>query len=310
MRSFRASLRRAKPLLGTFVEIEASAALSPAALLGATEAAYGAVREIHALMSFHEPGSDVSRLNRYAHANPVTVDRRTWTVLERAARFSRASAGAFDVTVAPHLVAWGFLPRPPNAPPPDPLATYEVIELLDDDRVRFRVPAWIDLGGIAKGYAVDAACAVLRDHGILDYIVNAGGDLAVGECPSPVHVRDPANPQSSFCLGRLAGVAVATSGAYFAAREAACPGRHPIVEPADGVPARDLGSVTVIAADAITADALTKVVAVGGAASESIVTAFGATLLRLPAVGPAGRPASRAGLSAPPARLPTQACDA
>ncbi len=290
MRPCHASLRRSKPLLGTFVDIAASAAVPSEALLRATEAAYDAVRDIHALMSFHEPDSDVSRLNREAHAGPVTVDARTFAVLERAERISRASGGAFDVTVAPHLVAWGFLPSPANVPLADPKGSFEAIELLDGHRVRFRVPVWIDLGGIAKGYAIDAACAALRHQGITDYVVNAGGDLAVGACPAPVHVRDPRHPQASLPIGTLANVAVATSGAYFAARAAEATGRHPIVDPADSGPVQNLGSVTVIGPDATTADALTKVVAVAGDASDSVVRAFGARHLRLPGEAPAVYP--------------------
>lgn len=279
MRSCRASLRRAKPWLGTLVEISASADLPPDALLRATDEAFIAVREIHALMSFHEPDSDVSRLNRQAYVAPVAVDPRTWAVLAYADRVSRASSGAFDVTVAPLLVEWGFLPTPSAAPLPDPAARFEAIELLDGHRVRFRLPAWIDLGGIAKGYAVDAAAQALRRRGVTDYVVNAGGDLAIGAYPRPVHVRDPSNPQALHYLGTFSDIAVATSGAYFAAGPSRPPGTHPLVDPTRGASASDLGSVSVLAARAITADALTKVVAVSPSASVEVLRSFGATPL-------------------------------
>ena len=278
----RASLRRAKPLLGTLVEISASGRVSPDLLRRATDAAFREIGSVHALMSFHEQASDVCRLNREAASATVAIDPRTWDVLACANRMSRASGGAFDVTVARCLVAWGLLPAPAGAPTPDPAATFEAIELLAGSRVRFRAPVWIDLGGIAKGYAVDAACTVLRRHGIRDFVVNAGGDLAIGEQPAPVYVRDPACPQSLVALGWHSNVALATSGPYFAMREYAQEGLHPIVEPARALPARDLGSISVIAAEAIHADALTKVAAVSGLASRRVVEAFGARLIGWP----------------------------
>lgn len=294
MRCCPASLRRAKPLLGTFVEITASAIASTDSLRAATDAAFGAIREIHGLMSFHEAGSDVSRLNREAAARPVAVNARTFAVLACAERISRASAGVFDVTVAPGLVDWGRLPVPRHCPMPDPDATFEAIELLEDCHVRFRVPLWIDLGGLAKGYAVDAACAILRDHGVRDFVVNAGGDLAVGAVPTPVHVRDPTEPAAVRLLGRFAETAVATSGAYFPGREGGGRGGHAIVDPARGAPAREAGSISVIAPSAMTADALTKVATLAGEASAPLFGQFAARVIAIPAVAAAATPAGRA----------------
>ena len=278
----RASLRRAKPLLGTLVEISASGPVSADRLRRATDAAFSEISAVHALMSFHEQASDVSRLNRQAASVAVAIDPRTWDVLACAERVSRESCGAFDVTVARILVSWGLLPAPAAAPPPDPAATFAAVELLADHRVRFRAPLWIDLGGIAKGYAVDAACRVLRDHGIRDFVVNAGGDLAIGEQPAPVYVRDPDCPQALVSLGWHSNVALATSGPYYAMRELPVEGRHPIVEPKRALPARDLGSISVLAAEAMLADALTKVVAVSGFGSRRVVESFGAQIVGWP----------------------------
>src|SRR5262245_16267027 len=104
-------LRRARPLLGTLVEL-AVRGRDRSVLEAAVAAGFPECAEIHALMSFHEPCSDVTRINAGAAAAPVPVDARTWRVLERAREISEASAGAFDVTVAPALVASGVLPRP------------------------------------------------------------------------------------------------------------------------------------------------------------------------------------------------------
>src|SRR5215471_15809864 len=101
-------LRRARPLLGTFVEIAASGAAS-ADMEDAIEAAFGAVARVHRLMSFHDRGSDVSRLNREAKAGAVAVDPWTFEVLVTAQDLHRRSWGAFDIAVAPVLQYLGLL---------------------------------------------------------------------------------------------------------------------------------------------------------------------------------------------------------
>ena len=274
MRSPSSNVRRAQPLLGTFVEVSARGA--PARLGDAIDRAFGAIARIHALMSFHEAGSDVARLNRCAHQGPVGVDPHTWSVLAAAERIARASEGAFDITMAPALVKFGFLP-PGLDPPPCPRPRgFEAIELLPRGRVRFAEPTWIDLGGIAKGYAVDVACAALEQAGISDYLVNAGGDLRVGAAAELVHVRHPARPEFALPLGSFADAALATSAAYFAGRPGATADVHPIIAPARGAPARYHGSISVSAPSCTEADALTKVVAVLGAAAAPVLGRFAA----------------------------------
>src|SRR4029077_1336107 len=110
------SVRRARPLLGTFVEI-AAAGTAPARMVPAIEAAFAAVARVHALMSFHAPDSDVSRLNRVAPTGAVTVDPWTFQVLATAVALHRRSAGIFDIAVAPVLQARRLLPRPRHARP-------------------------------------------------------------------------------------------------------------------------------------------------------------------------------------------------
>ena len=276
MHSCTPSLRRAKALLGTLVDIRVAGEGGTAHLIEASSAAFRAISRVHRLMSFHDPGSDVSRLNREAHQGPVTVDPGTWAVLARAGEIAHASNGAFDVTIAPRLVAWGLLPAPVGAPPPDPGADWRAVELLAGHRVRFRTPLWLDLGGIAKGHAVDCACAALRAHDVHDYVVNAGGDLAIGSQPTPVQVRDPDCPGVLLRLGVYARVAVATSATYYAKRATAAGTVHPIVAPASGAPAAYGGSISVLAPDAMTADALTKVLAVAGRPADPLLARYGA----------------------------------
>ena len=104
-------VRRARPLLGTFVEIEVAGS-AKSGVNAAIDAAFEAVASVHRLMSFHEPDSDVSRLNREASVRPVSVHAWTYRVLEAAVEMHRRSNGMFDIAVAPTLQAMGLLPGP------------------------------------------------------------------------------------------------------------------------------------------------------------------------------------------------------
>jgi thiamine biosynthesis lipoprotein ApbE len=110
MKSHCVELRRARPLLGTIVDIQTRAPNDFTAMR-AIEDAFDAVERVHRLMSFHDPASDVSRLNREAHQHSVKVDDWTWTVLLSAHEFADESNGAFDITVGRLLTSWNLLPR-------------------------------------------------------------------------------------------------------------------------------------------------------------------------------------------------------
>ena len=192
---------------------------------------------------------------------------------------SQASGGSFDVTVAPELVCRGYLPRP-AAPELAPGASWEDIELLPACRVRLRRPLWIDLGGIAKGYAVDAATAALRGVGIGSGLVNAGGDLrAFGDTAWPVAVRDPARPGVALRLPELRNMSLATSAWMSEADDAI--GRGPHIDPWRRQDPPRFASVSVVAATCMMADALTKVVMAQGAAAIAVLERFGARALTI-----------------------------
>ncbi len=274
MRSPSNSCRRARPLLGTLVEISASGAAGE--LATAVDQAFAAIERCHRLMSFHDAASDVSALNRDALERPVQVAAPTWEVLCQAQEIAAASDGAFDVSIAPRLVQWAYLPAPDRPLPPVKRHGYRAIELAGEGWVRFAEPLWIDLGGIAKGYAVDCACRVLERFGIVDYVVNAGGDLRVGHTATTIHLRLPRRPQLSLSAGTIRGQAIATSGAYFAAKRGPHGPVHPIVAPATNGPAAYRGSISVVADSCMLADALTKVVAILGPGAADVLRRFDA----------------------------------
>jgi len=265
---------RAQPHLGTFVEISVGG-FEPAEANAAIDRGFAAVAEIHRLMSFHEAGSDVSRLNREAAKHAVDVHPHTFAVLRHAQEFSAASDGAFDITVAPNLVAWGYLPHP-DAPEPDSKASWRDIEL-DNGRVKFRRPLWIDLGGIAKGYAVDAAIAAMALSPAIQCCVNAGGDLRItGPEAEPVRLR-LAMPVDPIPVVTLQDGSLASSSGRENMREVAGQPVIPHVNGRSRAAAPHDVFVSVAAPLCVAADALTKVVLACGDASESILGNWGAT---------------------------------
>lgn len=248
-------MRRARPLLGTLVEIGAEGENAASAI----DAAFDEIAAVHRLMSFHEATSDVSRLNRAPLATPVEVDPRTYEVLLWAQRISTLSDGAFDITIGAKLVASGFLPKPADTEWPSQEVNFRDLTFLSDHRVSLRRRVWIDLGGIAKGYAVDRAIEALRKYRIESGIVNAGGDLRVFGAPQPIHIRHPEDPARLLFLGQLSDTAVASSSGCFTERSKASDRPDPLVDPRRKTAILWQQSITVMAPRCVIADALTKI---------------------------------------------------
>jgi thiamine biosynthesis lipoprotein len=274
------SLRRARPLLGTIVEI-AVAGCVHSAMEAAVEAAFAAIATVHRLMSFHESTSDVSRLNRGAHAAPVLVHDWTCEVLRVAADLLTRSDGAFNIGVAPVLQTLGTLPVDQNAEPATTIIADELFELLPGNHVRFLHPhARIDLGGIAKGFAVDRAIEVLRRHGLPRGLVNAGGDLrAFGPEAYTIHIRDPRNPSQSICQVSLCNSALASTGGRFDPFRSADLENCTIIDPETHQPVRRIRGATVSASSCLIADALTKVVMIQGERAAPLLDYYAACAL-------------------------------
>ena len=187
-------------------------------------------------MSRWREHSDVTRLNRALPGEPVVVAPLTRRVLRLALRLHRASAGLFDCAIA---------------------GTLAHLAIGGDGRVTKREPLAIDLGGIAKGEAVDQAVGALRRAGVRRALVNAGGDLrAFGRGEFRVVLRDPHDPDRRAAALCLNDAALASSSACYAN----APGRSAIADPRNGQPVLMRHGVTVMAPRCALADALTKVV--------------------------------------------------
>ncbi len=256
-------IRRCRPLLGTFVEICVSGQ-AEGDFNGAINAAFATIERIQERMSAHDAESELSRLNREAALRPVTVSRETFEVLRRADKLAAESGGAFDYTVAPLLARWNFLPASLKR---EKAGSWRDVLLAHGRTVSFLQPLALDLGGIAKGYAVDKAIKTLRRRGVSAAVVNAGGDLRVfGEQPSTVHVRHPADPQTFAHKVSICDAALATSAPRFTERIwRGAAGGPPLrvshlVDPLRQGAVTGVVSVTVRAHECWLADALTKVV--------------------------------------------------
>ncbi len=244
----------------------------------AAKAAMDRISQINSVMSDYDPASEVRHLSDTSgqgHAVPVSPD--LLKVMSAAWDLSERSDGAFDVTVGPVVRLWRRARRQEELPSPEKIAEYKrsvgyrfvhinqdsgTIELL-------KAEMRIDLGGIAKGFAIDEALKELRKHGITRALVDAGGDVGLGDPPADrpswtvgVAPLDPdADPS---ILISLSNVAVATSGDMWQYVEIDGRRYSHIVDPRTGIGLTDHSSVTVIAPDAITADGLASAVSVLG----------------------------------------------
>lgn len=273
------ALTRARPLLGSMVEISASSPDTDRTLK-AVNAAFAAVAQVHKLMSYHELASDVSRINSSAFYGAVRVHPWTHSVLQRAREISAVSDGLFDISIAPQLSRLGFLPRHQGFPRIVGRSDWRNIELLSDDRVRLTGRLRIDLGGIAKGYAVDRAVEALEAAGATAGHVNAGGDLRLfGTEVQAIHVRKPLDPTGLIALAELREGAVATSAAYYASKRVRGRQVSPHIQALTREAISTTDSVTVVATDCMTADALTKVVLADAARAAPVLERFNARAL-------------------------------
>ncbi|MBV6319342.1 FAD:protein FMN transferase [Duganella violaceipulchra] len=265
-------IRRAQPWLGTLVEITADS-VQPARSPAITQA-FAEVALVHRLMSFHDAASDVSRLNRAAPGELLEVHPHTWQVLRLAAQMAELSQGLFNIACAPRLVDWLCLPRPDNAESPAYQPALAVYRCEPEPQVRKLAHGWVDVGGIAKGYAVDLAVAALQRAGAGSGCVNAGGDLrGFGPLDWPVAVRDPLVPGRAGARLSLRDEALATSAAYFSARRHGGREISALVDGRNGEPLLASISVSVRAPRCAVADALTKVVLASGDAQHPALAA-------------------------------------
>jgi thiamine biosynthesis lipoprotein len=266
-----------EPHMGTMFKIVLYAPDAPAADRAA-KAAFQRIAELDAIMSDYRPSSELMQLCQKAGGAPVRVSEPLFYLLARAQEVSRLSDGAFDVTVGPVVRLWRRSRKSQQLPDSEKLAQarslvgYQNIRLDEKARtVQLLKPGMrLDLGGIAKGYAADAALGVQAQHGVTRALVAAGGDIAVSGPPPDAEgwtigiapLEDPNQKPSRSLL--LHDGAVSTSGDAEQYVEINGKRYSHIVDPRTGIGLIGHQSVTVVARHGILADSLTKVVSVLG----------------------------------------------
>jgi thiamine biosynthesis lipoprotein len=256
-----------KYLLGTQVDITA---LHPDVIKckKACYAAFQEIERIERLLSSHSETSEISAINREAGAKPVKVSLETFSIIRRAIRYAEMFEGSFDVTIGPVTQLWGFHDDSPPSIPEETKLT-AMLQLVNFKRVLLNQAdttvflevggMQLDLGGIAKGYAVDKAAEVLKQNGIKHFLINAGGDIFASGRKTEnkkwtVGIQHPRKPNDLLATFEMSDLAVATSGDYERYFDEGGKRYHHIIDPKTGYPADLNQSVTVFAPSVEEAD--------------------------------------------------------
>ncbi len=264
---------QAREIMGTFAEVTAFAADRDTAKK-AVEAAYDRLADVNRRMSDYSDDSEIGRLNRRPANEKLVVSPETFFVLQKAMEVAKASGGSFDPTCRPLVLLWKHAGKENRLPEPQALLEtmqhigWQKVTLDPHNRaVVVTVPGvQIDLGGIAKGYALDLAAQALKQAGGESGLVNVGGDVFAcgarpGGKPWRIGVKHPFQP-GLFRTLAVCDRAVATSGVQ--QRFNVIDGKRysHIIDPRTGRPAEQAPAVTVIAPDGLTADAWATVFSV------------------------------------------------
>ena len=274
---------RCKPLLGTYVEIRAdnsSKKFNPFELDGVINEAFSAIELVQSLMGFHNPASELSKINERAHIETLVIHPWTFEVLRIAKEIYEASSRIFDCGVGSKLVEAGLLPNHQEVPCQIWGGLADLI-LEKPNLVRSAKPVQIDLGGIAKGFAVDKAVEILQAAPVDSGLVNAGGDMRVfGTDAHELQIRSPSNPKELISIGTLQDGAIASTSLYYSDTTTNS-SRSSIVNPMNMEQIEFTESYSVIAPKCIYADALTKVLAISKNSSHPCFTQFSAHGIRI-----------------------------
>ncbi len=269
----------------------------------AFDAAFSRIEALNRVLSDYDPSSELSALCRTAPSDHgVKVSEPLWIVLQRSQALSAQSDGAFDVTVGPYVRLWRRARRSKQMPSPQRLTEaraavgYQLLKLdaANHTAQLTRPNMRLDLGGIAMGYAVDETLKLLRERGITRVLVDASGDIGVGDPPprkrgwtiDVVPLSAEGTPKKQILL---ANAAVSTAGD--ALQNVEIDGRRysHIVDPRTGLGLTDRSGVTVIAPDCLTADSLdTAVNVMGPVAGMKLIDATPGAAAFFVRPGPAG----------------------
>jgi FAD:protein FMN transferase len=273
-------------VMGTSVEVEAYGSSGDVRRAAIAEA-FGAISEVDRLMSNYRDDSELSHINRAAASGAVLVSDPMLSVLSAAQRVSAQSDGAFDVTVGPIVRLWGFHDKKPHLPTATelaavrPLVDYRNLVVDPDQRsVRFaRAGIELDLGGIAKGFAVEIAANVLRSRGLTGFIDAGGNQYLLGTPPGKrmwtVGIKDPDRPARLLGVVETGETSVSTSAQSANFVEVGGRKFGHVLDPRTLQPSDRAMSVTIFSRDGTMADAMSKAAFIlGPAAGVTLVDRF------------------------------------
>ena len=272
-------VKTTKYLLGTEIDITAI----HSDIDSMKKAMYFAFREIERIqgvMSVQIDTTEASKINFYAGISPVKVSQEMYSIIKRSIDYSEKYNGIFDITIGPVSELWGFSSDKKITELPDrnlldslvKLVDYKMIILDPEDTSVFLLKKGmkIDLGGIAKGYAVDRASEVMKKYGMNDYFVNAGGDIYASGTKSSgqkwsIGIKDPRDEKKIIAYFEVSDMAIGTSGDY--ERFVMIGGKryHHIFDTKTGYPVMISQSGTALAVTSEEAVVLSKVVFITGA---------------------------------------------
>lgn len=250
-------------IMGTVVDVRAYGE-DEKRLEKAVDAAFEEMARLEQLLSSHIASSEVSQLSQAQEG--LKLSPETLRLIEMGQEIARRSGGAFDMTLGRLKQLWDVESENPRIPADEAIAAVlqgtglTALKVEGDRVVKARPDLAVDLGGIAKGYAVDRAVEVLAEYGVVSATVNAGGDIRLlgdkNGKPWRIGIQHPRRSDDLLVTLLLQDRAVVTSGDYERFFERDGVRYHHILDPVSGRPARLCRSVTVVAADAARADAL------------------------------------------------------
>src|SRR3989304_2203416 len=263
--------KRSQLLMGTIVEITV-AARDERTADEAINAAFKEIGRLEDIMSTYKPESDISKVNTAAGIHPVKVHKDLILAVKKSLQFADLSGGAFNIAIGPAIDLWNVteseeIPTPAELAVIRPLIDYKNVIINENDGTIFLTKNGmrINLGGIGKGIAADYAHNVLKTYGISSGIIAVAGDLhAIGKRPDgsqwTIGITHPREKDSTVAKVHLSDMSISTSGDYerFFIKNGVR--YHHILSPETLYPSRGFQSVSVLARDSTTTDALSTAI--------------------------------------------------
>ena len=260
--------------MDTFIDLKAQGENGEKALLEAE-------KEINRLEKLFSPTieqSEIFVINQYAAKQTVTVSKDTFDLIEKAKEYCNITEGAFDITIAPVVKAWGFTEEVKRVPSDEEIQ--QKLQLVDNNKLHIdkqnstvyleNENMSIDVGGIAKGYASNKVNEILKKNGVSSAVISLGGNVSVtGKRPDGtkwrIAVQDPMNSEGYVGILNVEDTSVITSGVYQRFFEQNGKKYHHIIDTKTGKPTQNgLLSVTIVCDNGAMADALSTSVMVAG----------------------------------------------